>query len=217
MEDKKRTPISIATLQRMPNYISYLKQVLGEGCEYISSVALAEVLQITPTVVKKDLSFATITEGKPKIGFYIPELIKDLEHFMGYDNVKNAVIVGIGHLGSVLLSYPGFANYGLNIIAGFDKNQDIVNTKINGKEIMSIDKLEEFVSTNGIKLGIITVPKQFAQGVATKLAKAGIEAIWNFAPTHIIVPNDVVIKNEDMAASLAWLSKQLVKNFIVKK
>ena len=74
----------------MPGYLRYLKQKEAEGTEYISSVGLADAMQENPAVVKKDLSMAVVSEGKPKVGYYIPDLIRDIESFMGYDNEKDA-------------------------------------------------------------------------------------------------------------------------------
>ena len=78
----------------MPGYLRYLKKREADGAEYISSVGLAEAMQENPAVVKKDLSMAVVSEGKPKVGYYIPDLIRDIESFMGYDNEKDAVLVG---------------------------------------------------------------------------------------------------------------------------
>ena len=88
-------------------------------------------------------------------------------------------------------------------------NEDVLKQDVNGKKILPMYKLQDYLERTNVHIGIITVPASFAQQVADLLVNAGIKAIWNFAPTHIIVPDDVVIKNEDMAASLAILSNKL--------
>jgi redox-sensing transcriptional repressor len=60
-----------------------------------------------------------------------------------------------------------------------------------------------------IHIGIITVPADRAQVVCDQLVAGGVLAIWNFAPVHLTVPDNILVQNENMAASLAILSKHL--------
>ena len=214
MADNDKT-LSLATLQRMPGYLRYLKQREAEGTEYISSVGLAEAMQENPSVVKKDLSMAVVSEGKPKVGYYIPDLVRDIESFMGYDNEKDAVLVGAGKLGQALLGYGGFEKYGLNILAGFDTDPALVGTEVHGKKILSSEKLAETVKKLKVKMAVLTLPAAAAQKVANTLVEAGVRAIWNFSPVTLNLPGTVAVKNENMAASLAVLSAKLKE--ILKK
>lgn len=209
MKDTNCKVVSKATLSRLPMYYRYLKEQNKVGEKTISSVKMAEDLRLNPVQVRKDLSCISSVSGKPKTGFDIEELIKDLSAFLNYDNTTDAIIVGVGQLGKTLLSYSGFDNYGLNIIAGFDINEDLCNKKINEKLVMNISKLEDFIKRTNTHIGIITVPREAAQTICDKLIESGIKAIWNFAPVHIQVPEGVIIKNEDIASSLAMLSRQL--------
>ena len=74
---------------------------------------------------------------------------------------------------------------------------------------MPLDTLEDCWKNNEIHIVIITVPHQFAQEVCNKLVKAGVKAIWNFAPTKLNVSEDILIQNENMASSLAILCRHL--------
>lgn len=201
--------LSLATLQRMPGYLRYLKKIEADGAEFISSVALAEAMQENPAVVKKDLSMAVVNEGKPRVGYYIPDLIHDIECFMGYDHAKDAVIIGVGKLGQALMGYSGFEKYGLHIIAGFDVNEALVGTDVNGKKILHVSKLGATVKKLGIKIAILTLPASQAQASANAAVEAGVRAIWNFSPVSLSLPDSVAVKNENMAASLAVLSAKL--------
>jgi redox-sensing transcriptional repressor len=180
-----------------------------EGYRTVSSVALADALSLNPSVVKKDLACVIVNEGKPKVGYNIDELIEDIENFLGYKNTKDAVLVGVGKLGQALMGYQGFEKYGLNIIAGFDSDETKVSQEINGKKILPAGKLESAVKKLNINIAILTTPQDQAQAVTDILIKAGIRAIWNFTPAHLKTPDDVAVKNEDMAVSLAVLSQQL--------
>jgi redox-sensing transcriptional repressor len=187
----------------------------AEGFVTVSSVALADALSLNPSLVKKDLSCAIVNEGKPKVGYTIDDLIEDIESFLGYNNTKDAVLVGVGKLGQALLGYRGFEKYGLNIIGGFDSDESIVAKEVNGKKILPIGKLASAVKKLNIKIAILTTPGEQAQAVTDILLRAGIRAIWNFTPAHLKAPDTVAIKNEDMAVSLAVLSQQLKE--ILKK
>jgi len=201
-------PISVQTLQRLPIYLHYMKSLSPDKNLNISAKSLGSALNLGEIQVRKDLS-AVSDGGKPKIGYCTAELIHDIETYLGYNDVNDAVLVGTGKLGSALLSYEGFKAYGLNIVAAFDSDPSKCGKDESGKQILSVDKLENLCQRMKIKIGIITVPSAFAQDVCDKLMKCGVEAIWNFAPTHLSVQDGVLLKNENMASSLAVLSKHL--------
>lgn len=207
MIDKSTDHLSLTTLRRLPVYLRYLRNQSGSGVEYLSSVAIAKDMNLSPMVVKKDLAVAILTEGKPRVGYHLISLIKDIETYLGYSNKKDAVIVGVGQLGRALMSYEGFANYGLNIVVGFDTDETI--HEVAGKKVLMMDKFTNLVQRLNIHIGIITVPKELAQHVAELMVNAGIKAIWNWAPVTLQIPDDIVVKQEDLAASLAVLSVKL--------
>ena len=146
--------------------------------------------------------------GRPKIGYLRESLIDDIEQFLGYDNTTDAVLIGAGKLGQALMAYKGFDEYGLNILAAFDVRPKMEKTD-EGKPVYHISQLAHFCRTNKVLMGIITVPAEGAQEVADPLIAGGIKAIWNFAPTHLDVPANILVQNENMATSLAVLSVHL--------
>ena len=200
--------ISKSTLKRLPIYLSYLKSIPADGAVYISATALAAGLDMGEVQVRKDLALVS-NGGRPKVGYHRQSLIQDIEDFLGYTNTNDAVLVGAGKLGRALLSYSGFAEYGLNILAAFDTNDALIGTSKSGKPIMHMSRLEEFCKMNKIRIGIITVPAEYAQEVCDRLIASGIQAIWNFAPKHLDVSSDIIVQSENMAAGLAVLSKHL--------
>ncbi len=206
----KRNPVIVPkpTIQRLPGYLTYLKEKQAEGLKNISATIIAQDLNLYHVQVRKDLALVS-DGGKPKLGYLVDDLIEDLASFLGYGEDKQAVIVGVGKLGRTLLSYGGFAEYGLNICMGFDMDDRIYGLTINGKQILSIEKLGEMIKKNNIQIGIITVPAPQAQSVCDLLIKCGIKAIWNFAPVHLKTPDGIIVQNENMAASLAVLSNEL--------
>ena len=200
--------ISKATLKRLPTYLSYLKALPADASANISATALAAGLHMGEVQVRKDLALVS-DGGRPKIGYNREHLIADIENFLGYGNSNDAVLIGAGKLGRALLGYGGFAEYGLNIVAAFDANDTLIGTTNGGKPIMHLSRLSEVCQRYKIKIGIITVPAEYAQGVCDLLIENGILAIWNFAPKHLNVPDGILVQNENMAASLALLCKHL--------
>ena len=200
--------ISRATLKRLPTYLSYLKALPSEASANISATALAAGLHMGEVQVRKDLALVS-DGGRPKIGYNREHLIADIENFLGYGNSNDAVLIGAGKLGRALLGYGGFAEYGLNIVAAFDANDTLIGTTNGGKPIMHLSRLGEVCQRYKIKIGIITVPAEYAQGVCDLLIENGILAIWNFAPKHLNVPDGILVQTENMAASLALLCKHI--------
>jgi len=141
----------------------------------------------------------------PKKGFVLHDLMRGISDFLGYENSTDAILVGAGKLGKALMSYSGFDNYGINIVAAFDRCSEIVDNK----KIFELSKLKEICSKLNVKIGIITVPSSEAQVVCDMLVESGIMAIWNFAPTHLKAPEEILVQNENMASSLALLSNHL--------
>ncbi|WP_251616190.1 redox-sensing transcriptional repressor Rex [Pumilibacter muris] len=209
IEVKADAVASKATISRLPVYLRFLRDKLKAGDENVSSTAIADELRLNPVQVRKDLALVSAESGKPKLGFRVKELIEGIESFLGLCNTHDAVLCGVGSLGSTLLKYEGFKNYGLNIVAAFDTNAAVIGKKINGIAVLEYEALPKTVKRLNIKMGIITVPKSVAQNVADTMAQSGIRAIWNFAPVHLSMPEEVAVKYEDLAASLAVLGKKL--------
>lgn len=204
MEKKK---ISQSVLKRLPGYLAYLKSMPEASPPNISATALANALGMGEVQVRKDLAMVS-DGGRPKIGYLRESLIDDIEQFLGYDNTTDAVLIGAGKLGQALMGYSGFEEYGLNILAGFDEKPGMEKAEA-GQPIYPISKLESFCRCHKVLMGIITVPADQAQKVADLLIAGGIKAIWNFAPTYLDVPRNILVQNENMATSLAVLSVHL--------
>ena len=196
-----------ATLGRLPQYLEYLRTLPGIR-RTISATAIARALSLGDVQVRKDLA-AVCGAGKPKIGYETDKLITDIESHLGYERLTNAVLVGAGKLGRALLDYDGFEEYGVRIVAGFDCNETAL--KRGTKDILPIKDIKSYCCEHEVKLGIITVGQGSAQDVCDMLVKSGIKAIWNFAPVTLKVPSGVLLKQENLALSLAYLKGQISK------
>lgn len=198
--------ISKMALQRMPFYLNYLTTLKQNQIEYVSSRAISEALDLNEVQVRKDLASVSESSGMPKKGFQVEMLIKSISDYLGYNNVNDAILVGAGQIGMALLSYKGFEAYGLNIIGAFDIDEEKISKY---KKLHHITEISDFCKRLKVKIGIITTPAAEAQKVCDLLIASGVLAIWNFAPIHLKVPDNILIQNENMAASLALLSNHL--------
>ena len=203
----EKSSVSKATLGRLPLYLEMLRDLPPNKVPYISATIIAKKLSLGEVQVRKDLA-AISGAGKPKLGYSTAELVKTLEEVLGYNHLTSAVLVGAGKLGRALLQYDEFSLYGVEISAAFDSNEQSINFG-SKTEILPMNQFENFCKKNNIKLGIITVGEGSAQAVCDQMVKSGITAIWNFAPCKLNVPNEVLLKNENLALSLAYLNNQL--------
>ena len=201
--------ISKATLDRLPWYLTYLKTLPEKAPLNISATMIAEALGLGDVQVRKDLASVS-GAGKPKVGYIVKDLIRDLENFLGYNDLNNAFLIGCGKLGRALLDYTGFIQYGLNVVAGFDSDESVLGETDSGKEIFSLEKFPDLCERMKIRIGIICVPRNSAQQVCDLMINCGIKGIMNFAPVHLSVPSDIIVQNENLAAELAKLSGKLI-------
>ena len=206
----ERSNVTKATLGRLPQYLQFLNGLPPGQYDHISATTIAKMLSLGEVQVRKDLA-AVSGLGKPKVGYRTSELIKDLEDALGCKKLTPAILVGAGKLGRALLDYNGFEEYGVQITAAFDCNEQVLRTNKTSKEILPISSLKKYCTENGIRIGIITVGSGSAQDVCDQMLKAGITAIWNFAPCQLKVPDNVLVKQENLALSLAHLNSQISK------
>ncbi|MDD4113418.1 MAG: redox-sensing transcriptional repressor Rex [Herbinix sp.] len=200
--------ISRVILKRLPIYLGYLKSLPNDAPPHISATTIANVLQMGEVQVRKDLA-AVCDIGKPKIGYKVRDLIDELETFLGFKDMNDVIIVGAGKLGKALLSYEGFREYGLSIVAAFDVDDTVIGNMNSTKPIYHISKLSDLCQRMNIQIGIIAVPAESAQAICDYIIKCGIKAIMNFTPYLLKVPSDIIAHHVNIAASLALLSKQL--------
>ncbi len=198
----RKTNITRATLGRLPIYLEYIR--LYSDDDMISASAIARGLGLGEVMVRRDLNHVC-GEGRPKIGYPTKTLIADIETVLGAHKYVPAIIVGAGKLGLALQGYKGFEEYGLGIIAAFDCDSKKIDIRNNEHPIFPMDRLSEFCKKKDVHIGIMTVPADAAQSVCNILVEAGITAIWNFAPCKLRVPDNITVKQENLALSLAHL------------
>ena len=136
-------------------------------------------------------------------------MISVLENFLGFTNIHKAFLFGVGSLGGALLHDSGLAHFGLEIVAAFDVNPQLVGTTLNNIPIFHSDEFEQKREEYGVHIGVLTVPIEIAQQITDKMVQGGIRAVWNFTPFRIRVPEDIVVQNTSLYAHLAVMFNRL--------
>jgi redox-sensing transcriptional repressor len=201
--------ISVRAIRRLPAYYNYLRELRDQKAEYVSSATIARAMGLSEVQARKDLAAVSSVPGTPRKGFLVRDLLAGIEDCLGYNNCKDALLVGAGQLGKALLLYKGFEEHGMRIVAAFDIDPLVIGANVGGKQILAMAKLPSLRERLGIRIGVITVPGAAAQEVCDTLVASGISAIWNFAPVHLKIPEGILAQNENLAASLALLGRQL--------
>ncbi len=208
MSRKENRAVPVPAIQRMPFYLAFVKGLQKQGRQYVSSTQIADYMSIDPTQVTKDLSYTDIV-GKTRVGYEVDSLVSIITEFLGFTTMDNAFLVGAGSLGSALLQDGGLLQFGLNINTAFDIDPYKVGSKVNGVEILHIDQFRDMVAQKNVIIGIITVPVDTAQAVADLMVTCGIKAIWNFTPSRLKVPENIIVQDTIIYSNLAVLFNRL--------
>lgn len=205
---KSKAKIPEPTIRRLPWYLSNSKLLRQKGERFVSSTQLAKETGIDASQIAKDLSYVNIS-GRTRVGYEVDQLIDVLEHFLGFVNMHTGFLFGAGSLGGALLGDSGLANFGMNIVAAFDVDSNLVGTTVNGIPIYHTDDFEQMMKKYKVHIGILTVPIELAQHIADIMVEGGIKAIWNFTPFRIRVPENIVVQNTSLYAHLALMFNRL--------
>jgi redox-sensing transcriptional repressor len=192
------------SIRRMPSYLHLIRTLQREGEEYVSGTTIAQELCLESIQVRKDLAITGI-RGTPGKGYPVEFLIYAIERFLGWNTLQDAIIVGVGNLGSALIGYQGFHLNGLNIVAGFDKSPEKIGSTIHGIPVLNITTMAINIPLFGAGIAVLTLPGIHAQDAADVLVNAGIRGIWNFTNTKLKVPSPVVVQQEDLSSGYAML------------
>lgn len=203
MIDKRK--IAGAVVARLSIYNRALGEVGKEGLKIISSDELGDRIGCSAAQIRKDLSFFG-EFGEVGKGYFVQDLRDVISHILGVDRKWNVALAGAGHLGSALLAYPGFKQWGFNIVAVFDNDLAKIGKKWESVVIQDISELAKTVKEQDIRIGAIAVPPQVSQEIVDTFTSCGIRAILNFATASITVPEGVKLRNVDLATELECLS-----------
>ena len=202
------TKVPEPTLRRLPWYLSNVKLLKQRGERFVSSTQISKEINIDASQIAKDLSYVNIS-GRTRVGYNIDALIEVLERFLGFTNMHKAFLFGVGSLGAALLRDSGLHHFGLEIVAAFDVNPELVGKDLNGIPIFHSDDFETKMKEYDVNIGVLTVPINIAQEITNKMVDGGIKAVWNFTPFRIRVPENIVVQNTSLYAHLAVMFNRL--------
>lgn len=198
-----------ALLERLMHYYYFVGAQTDEGAgETVSSAQIAKFLNMDDTLVRKDLA-AIGVRGYPRVGFKSAEVLAAIRNVLGFNDTYKAIIVGAGRMGGALAAYTDFAKYGLFVVAAFDIDPNKQGMVLGGIVVQPMENLEMVITRHGVRLAILTVPAGPAQDITDRLARAGVRAIWNFAPVNLSAPTNVVVRHEHISVGLAELAYHL--------
>ena len=200
-----RRRISESTIHRLSIYYRALSALEGEGYHTVSSKDLARREKLTPAQVRKDLSFFG-SFGTRGLGYPTKELKARIASILGLDRHWNVGLIGAGNIGSALVSYKEFQKQGFVIKAIYDNDQRKIGSNHKGIIISDINDLATEIKKKKLEMVVIAVPASAAQKACDMAVSAGIKAILNFAPINLKVPKDVILRTENMAMEIEYLS-----------
>lgn len=202
--ERKRN-ISMAVIKRLPKYQRYLREMLNNDVDRISSKELSEKIGFTASQIRQDLNcFGDF--GQQGYGYNIRDLYNEINSILGLNRVYKEVIIGAGNIGQAIANYTRFDKLGFSLEAIFDANPKLIGLRIRDVEIQDIDQLSNFLKNNHIDIGVICVPRINAQKVCDMLVEGGVKGIWNFAPVDLVVPEDVIVENVHLSESILTLT-----------
>ena len=205
-----KNPVSVAVIKRLPRYHRYLGDLLREEKLRISSAELSRIMGVTASQIRQDFNcFGGF--GQQGYGYNVKYLYGKISELLGVTEGYRAVIVGAGNLGRALAATHMFERRGVNRLALFDSNPEIIGSDIYGLPVYPVDTLADFCRENNIMIGVLTVPKEAAYDVAVTMAESGVKGIWNFANMELKLPEheDIVVENIHLGDSLMTLCYEI--------
>ena len=203
MKKTSRPEIPRKTIYRLSVYLRCLQRLKGNAIRTVSSEALAKAAGVKSTQLRKDLTYFG-QFGTRGLGYDVEQLAKMITDLLGTNSLQPVILVGVGNLGTALLSYRGFEQEGFEIVAAFDIEAD--RRRPVAQPLYGMDRLRSFVREHRVRMAIITVPATAAQEVTNALVEAGITGILNFSPIVLQVPEEVMVNNVNLAIELENLS-----------
>ncbi len=198
--------VSEAVIRRLPRYYRHLLQLKANGVERISSGSLAQQMRLNASQVRQDFNcFGGF--GQQGYGYKVDVLLAEIKSILSINGKYKVVIVGAGNIGQALAHFEGFEKDGFVVTALFDVDEKLVGREINGKPVLHVDKLDEYIRENGADIGVIAARRSSAQEIADRMAQAGIGGIWNFAPVDVVAT--VPVEQVHMSDSIICLSYKM--------
>ena len=200
--------VSDAVIRRLPGYYRHLRELEAAGVTQISSQELGRRMQLTPSQIRQDINcFGGF--GRQGYGYKVSELKDHIGEILGLDKPHRLIILGAGNIGGAVAKYPTFSREGFRTVAIFDNDPEKIGTTMGDVTISSMEALEGYLAENTIDIAVLALPSSVAQTTLDRLYAQGVRAVWNFAPTDLNHPEDMIVVNVHMSDSLQILSYKM--------
>ena len=209
LNEPMKTQVPSAVIKRLPRYHRYLGDLLADGRLRISSSELSRLMNVTASQIRQDLNcFGGF--GQQGYGYNVKYLHAKISELLGVTQGYNAVIVGAGNLGRALAATRMFGRRGVTRLALFDVDESIIGSEIYGIKVYSVANLYDFCKNEKVDIGVLTVPKEAAAGIADIMVKSGVKGIWNFANMELKIEDEsVIVENIHLGDSLMTLCYEI--------
>jgi redox-sensing transcriptional repressor len=197
-------------VRRLPLYARTLAYLQAEGVTSVSSQELGVRINVTAAQIRKDLSYFGQL-GKQGIGYNVDELLQHINRILGLSQDWNVVLVGVGHLGQAIARYSGFGERGIHIVGLFDADPNKVGNELEGLRIKHVREIGTVVRAQQVRMAIVAVSADHAQEVVDMLVDARVEAILNYAPVIVRVPEGVWVRHIDPVSLLHSMTYYLAR------
>lgn len=200
--------VSDAVIRRLPGYYRHLRELEAQGVQHISSQQLGERMQLTPSQIRQDINcFGGF--GRQGYGYTVTDLKEHIGQILGLDRTHRMIVIGAGNMGSAVAQYPSFMREGFEVIAMFDVDVSKVGARLGNIPIFPMEDLENYLSDNKVDVAVLTLPVSAAQDTLDRLARCGVRAVWNFAPTDLTHAPEMIVVNVHLSDSLQILSYKM--------
>lgn len=200
--------VSDAVIRRLPGYYRHLRELEAAGITQISSQELGRRMQLTPSQIRQDINcFGGF--GRQGFGYHVGELKDHIGEILGLNRQHQLIILGAGSIGTAVAHYPTFSREGFCTAAMFDVAADKIGTRMNDVPVLDMATLEDFLQKNPVDIAVLALPAAAAQESIDRLYACGVRAVWNFAPTDLTHPDDMIVVNVHLSDSLQILSYRI--------
>ena len=209
-KNEEKLSVSPAVIRRLPRYFRYLRELIREGRLRISSGELSAMMHVTASQIRQDLNcFGGF--GQQGYGYNVNYLYTKICELLGVGAGLQAIIVGAGDLGRALVRSSMFEKRGVDIVAMFDVNPNLIGKEVGGVLVHDVRELEAFCERYPVDMAVLTLPKDRVEEMAGRLLSAKVRGFWNFTGKELdaVEAEGIIVENVHLGDSLMILDYKL--------
>ena len=199
----------MSVIRRLPRYHRFLSHLREKGVTRISSTELSAKLGLTASQIRQDLNcFGGF--GQQGYGYIVDQLCDEIGIILGLQNQYKAILIGAGNLGQAIASHMNFPEDGFRLVGIFDSSPFKIGNRLNGIEILDMERLEPFCEREKPAMAVLCVPREAVSELSDRLYALGVRSFWNFSHYDVAVKHtDVIVENVHLNDSLMTLCYQI--------